>query len=283
MLVPGHEHRPPVVGHLLGRDVLGVAQPEVEGCAGRRPLSVGRLEPVQVTLPTVVADGPGARLALRRGSGREVGEVDERGVPAEAVAAGLAGEQVVQVAAHRLVLLEPALRNHVLTVERELRLDLRLQAGGVALLQAFDPDHSGRALLQYDEVCLDELFGFEDLGGVEALQLAVGLEVDPGIELQGRLVPGGLPVGGADQLTELPGADVSVVRPGGSPVSVGVVVGPVLRVRGLRESGPEVPRHHVRHRGDHLVPVAHALGLSWRDHPVNPGTVSRVNTSSGRR
>ena len=215
------------------------------------------------------------RLALRRGSGREVGEVGERGVPAEAVAPGLAGEQVVQVAAHRLVLLEPALRNHVFTVERELRLDLRLQGGGVALLQPFEPDHPGRALLQYDEVGLDELLGLEDLSGVEALQLAVGLEVDPGIELQGRLVPRGLPVGGADQLTELLGAGVSVVRPGGSPVSVGVVVGPVLRVRGLRESGPEVPAttsaievtassQSLMHSAYRVAPTRSTLGLSVR-------------------
>ena len=89
-------------------------------------------------------------------------------------------------------------------------------------------------------------------------------------------------MGGADQLTELLGAGVSVVRPGRSPVSVGVVVGPVLRVRGLRESGPEVPGHHVRHRGDRLVPVAHALGLSCRAQPVKPDCQS-VNKSSGRR
>ena len=184
LLVPGHQHRPPFVGHLLGRDLLGVAEPEVEGRPGRGALAVRRLEPVRVTLAAVVPDTPRARSALRRGSGREVREVGERSVSAEAVAPGLAGEQVVEVAAHRLVLLEPALRNHVLTVERELRLDPRLQGGGVALLQPLDPDHPGRALLQYDEVGLDELFGLEDLGGVEALQLAVGLQVDPGIELQ---------------------------------------------------------------------------------------------------
>jgi len=96
-LVPLPQH-PEAVRLKLARHVahhVRVAQQEVQRRSGDRPLARIRLEAVSLALAAVVPD----RLL-------EVVEVEVRDVPPEAVAARLAREQVVEVALHRLVLVE---------------------------------------------------------------------------------------------------------------------------------------------------------------------------------
>ena len=91
-----------------------VAEQEVERGARHRTFAGGGLEAHRLE--------PTAGIANRR---QGVGKVDVGKVAAEAVAADLAGKEVVDVAAHRLVLAEPRLRDDVLAVVGKRRLDRR--------------------------------------------------------------------------------------------------------------------------------------------------------------
>src|SRR5919199_4826226 len=121
-LVPREQDRealgdelPQILGRSLERvapDRSGVPEEEVEHGPGDRPLPARRLE---LRLLAAAAVGAHDLLGLH--------EVEVGRVAAEAVAAGLEREEVVEVAAHRLLLAEPRLGHDVLAVEREERLE----------------------------------------------------------------------------------------------------------------------------------------------------------------
>ena len=94
---------------------LGVAEQEVEGRARDGPFPGRRLEQVRLLLAAALAND----LEV-------VGKVGVGRVPAEAVALALAGEEVVQVPAHRLGVVEPGLADDVLAV-----VGLELLDGGL--------------------------------------------------------------------------------------------------------------------------------------------------------
>jgi hypothetical protein len=111
--VPGEQRGQPLGDVVRAGPVhlVGVAQQHVErGPGDRAPAQLG-LEADVIAAPAV----------LHRDLLERVEHV-VRDVAPEAVAARLACEQVVEVAALGLVLLEPRLRHDVLAVERQLRL-----------------------------------------------------------------------------------------------------------------------------------------------------------------
>jgi hypothetical protein len=112
--MPREEDGQPVRGQLGRADRVGVAQQEVAHRAGRGAFPMRRFEAVALRFAAVAADH-----LVEVG---EVGEFSVGGIPAEAVASGLARQKVMQVPAHRLGLTEPALRHHVLAVVRQQRL-----------------------------------------------------------------------------------------------------------------------------------------------------------------
>ena len=146
----------------------GVAEQEVEGRARDGPFPGRGLEQVGLLLAAALAND----LEV-------VGKVGVGRVPAEAVALALAGEEVVQVPAHRLGVVEPGLADDVLAVVGLELLDGGLGRGGRA---------KSLALLVDPSRLLDQLRGVELVQRVDAPNLPVGLEVDPGVELGRRAV-----------------------------------------------------------------------------------------------
>ena len=112
--MPCEQHPKPLRREFLRAvaDEPGIAEQEVERGARDRTLSRAGLEAICLLPAALVSNRP---LVL--------GEVLEGEVATEAVAVGLAGEQVMNVAAHRLVSLKPRLRDNVLAVEGKRSLD----------------------------------------------------------------------------------------------------------------------------------------------------------------
>jgi hypothetical protein len=148
---------------------------------------------------------------------------------------------VVQVAAHRLVVLEPRLRNDVLAVVREHLLHL-------SLVGRRRGAERGPLRLELGRL-LDQLLRLPLFLRVEAAELPVRLEVDPGVELVRRAVAGFVPVRRLDERRERLEArlDVRVVDGGRLPVRVLVEVGPLPRSGELGECHTEkLPAHCER-------------------------------------
>jgi hypothetical protein len=152
-----------------------VAEQEVERRARDRALARPRLEACSLRAPAALPDLLEPILV-----------VGERRVCTEVVALLLAGEEVVEVAAHRLVVREPALRDRVLAVVRLLAFDLCLERSPVrgSLGSPCGPERLPPCLDL--RRLLDQGARVVDLLRVDAAQPAVRLEVDPGVQLDGR-------------------------------------------------------------------------------------------------
>ena len=263
----------------LARDLARIAEQEVERRPRHRALAGDRLEARLLAAPAV------RHQALERVAERRVGRV-----AAERVAARLAREQVVQVAAHRLALAEPRLRHDVLAVERQLALELvervlelsraerRLAAGElVQVLRAAQRDLGVRA---------DERLGLERLAGVDAAQAPVRVQVDPRVDALGRLVGGVRVVRPVEQVGERVG-QLRRRRVCGDRLVVGVArrrVGRLVVVRAFasgRELGERPPDLGFDSAG--RCDIGHAPTLSPRMAAVNHSSAARSSSSARSR
>jgi hypothetical protein len=123
---------------------------------------------------------------------------------------------------------EPGLRDDVLAVVRLHVLDGGFRARGRA--ERLPP-------LADLHVLADQPLGVVFLLGIDAPDLAVRLEVDPGIELDGGLVAGPLAVRALEQAREIARLDAFVVALGVRPICLRVEVGPILGGGKLPQSG----------------------------------------------